>query len=407
MKKICLTVVGLYLMLLHAFSQYTPRDTSAYSAKPLTVEEINLTSSYYQQDGDHSAITGGIGTEKVTDVANMLEVKWVGWDAHHRKNSLTAGVGVDHHTSASAAYVNKSGASRTGGTRIYPSLSWSIENEQKGTGIELGAYYSTEYNYKSFSLNAGFTKKTHNNGELSAKVSGYFDKVVLIYPSELIPTSNTTTVTSASRSGSEGSESSIPSSPRHTYTGSLNFAQVINKRLQASVMADAVYQNGYLGLPFHRVYQTDGSVHVENLPSERFKLPLGVRINYFLGDNIVLRSYYRYYIDNWGLQAHTASLEVPVKITPFFSISPFYRYYTQTAARYFAPYKVHTTTETYYTSNYAYSAFSSQYVGAGLRIAPPGGIFNTHLSSLELRYGHYMQTTDLLSNVVTINLQFK
>lgn len=405
MRKICLTVVGLYLMMLHAFSQYTLKDTATYTAKPLTVEEINLTSSYYQQDGNHSAITGGTGTEKVSDLANMLEVKWVGWDPQHRKNSLTAGIGVDHHTSASAAYVNKSGASRTGGTRIYPSLSWSIENEKRGTGFELGAYYSSEYNYKSFSLNAGFTKKTHNNGELSAKVSGYFDKVILIYPSELIPVS-TSAVTSASRGG-EGGGSGIPSSPRHTFTGSLNFAQVINKRMQASVMADVVYQDGYLGLPFHRVYLTDGSVHLENLPAERFKLPLGLRINYFLGDNIVLRSYYRYYLDDWGLKAHTASLEVPVKITPFFSISPFYRYYTQTAAKYFAPYGAHKTTDIYYTSNYAYAAFSSQYVGAGMRLAPPGGLFNTHMKSLEIRYGHYVQTTSLVSNVVTVNLQFK
>jgi hypothetical protein len=404
MRKICLTLVGLYLMMLHAFSQSIKQDTTFYTPKPLKVEEINLVSSYYSQDGDHSAVTGGIGTEQVTDLSNMLEVKWVGWDAMHRKNSLTAGLGIDHHTSASSAYVSKTGASKTGGTRIYPSLNWSIENEQKGTNFGLGLYYSTEYNYKSFGLDAGFSKKTKSNGELTAKVSGYFDKVKLIYPSELIPT--TTTTTSASRGGEDGSNN-IPSNPRNTFTGSLTFAQVINQRLQASVMVDGVYQNGDLGLPFHRVYFNDGSVHVESLPSQRLKLPLGVRINYFLGDNIVLRSYYRYYIDDWGLSAHTASLEVPIKISPFFSLTPFYRYYVQTAAKYFAPYETHTTNDAYYTSNYALSAFSSQFFGTGLRLAPPGGIFGTHLNSLEIRYGHYLQTTNLVSDVISLNLKFK
>lgn len=78
MKKICLTVVGMYFMLLHAFSQVT-KDSAAFQPRKLKLDEVNLVSSYYTQNGDHSAIGGGIGTEKVTDLANGLELKWVGW----------------------------------------------------------------------------------------------------------------------------------------------------------------------------------------------------------------------------------------------------------------------------------------------------------------------------------------
>ena len=53
------------------------------------------------------------------------------WDDMNRKHTLTAGLGIDHHTSASSAYVNKSGASKTGGSRIYPSLNWNMENAKK------------------------------------------------------------------------------------------------------------------------------------------------------------------------------------------------------------------------------------------------------------------------------------
>ena len=148
-----------------------------------------------------------------------------------------------------------------------------------------------------------------SGGELSTKVSAYFDKVKLIFPSELIPAptpSTVTTVTSASGSSSSyggggvGGKAAIPSSPRYTYTGSVTYAQIINKNMQASLLLDVVAQNGYLGLPFHRVYFTDGSVHVENLPGSRLKIPVGLRLNYFLGDKIILRSYYRYYTDDWG-----------------------------------------------------------------------------------------------------------
>ena len=84
-------------------------------------------------------------------------------------------------------------------------------------------------------------------------------------------------------------------------------------------------------------------------------------------------------------------LETPVKITPFFSFTPFYRYYNQTAVDYFAPYKIHTAANQFYTSNYdLVKAFNSNFYGAGIRIAPPKGVFGMqHLNMLELRYGHY------------------
>ena len=86
-----------------------------------------------------------------------------------------------------------------------------------------------------------------------------------------------------------------------------SLSQVVNQRMQFSLLTDAVVQQGYLGLPFYRTYFNDGSVHIENLPGSRFKLPLGMRFNYFLGDRIILKSYYRYFMDNWGVKSHTVS----------------------------------------------------------------------------------------------------
>jgi len=402
MKRICLTVVGIYLMLLHAFSQVASKDSSGYKPRRLHLDEVDLVSSYYTQNGDHSAIRGGVGSEKVTDLANGLELKWIGLDSRQRKNTLTAGIGIDHHTAASQAWISKTGASRrTDGLRLYPSLDWTRENEQKGSSVSLGAYYSNEFNYQSIGLTAGATKKTRHNGEFGLKLSGYFDQVKLIFPSEFEPPYN-------SGNGSGGREHpNYGSSPRQTYTASFSFTQVINTRLQAAFLLDLVQQHGYLGLPFHRVYFTDATDSVEKLPSSRFKLPLGLRLNYFAGDKVIIRAYYRFYIDDWGLRSHTASLELPVKITPFFSITPFYRYYVQSAANYFAPYEQHTRSDHYYTSNYALSGFSSHFFGTGFRLAPPGGIFGTRLDMMEIRYGHYTQTTDLVSDVISLNLSFK
>jgi hypothetical protein len=431
MRKICLTVVGLYLMLLHAFSQVTPKDSTGYQPKKLKLDEVNLVSSYYNQTADKSAVMGGRtdakGIGDVTDLANGLEMKFIGFDGKRRKNTLTGGIGVDYHTAASQAYVDSSGHAKNNGTRIYPTLDWTIENERKGTEFGLGAYYSAEHNYyHSIGLNTSFAKKNHHNGEFSVKLTGYFDNIKMIRPSEFIPvdsaknvptTDSVVYITSASgrvqaityvngQIVGGGSKVVIPSKARDTYTASFSFSQVINTRMQASIGMDLVYQSGYLGLPFHRVYLNTGKDTIENLPSQRFKVPIGFRLNYFLGDNIILRSYYRLYFDSWGMVSHTASLEVPVKITPFFSVSPFYRYYVQSAVNYFAPYAKHTISDQYYTSNYSLANFSSQFFGAGMRIAPPKGIWGG-LNALEIRYGHYTQTTDLTSDVISLNLKFR
>jgi hypothetical protein len=435
MRKVFLSIVGFSLLCrLNVFAQ-AKQDTlphtsgvslfrpvgdpepAEYNPRALHVDEINLVSSYYWQNGDHSPVTGGIGTEKVTDISNGLDLKLVWGDPKAKQNSLTIGLGIDHHTSASAAYVNLSGASRTGGSRVYPSLDWTTENAIKGSSFGIGAYYSGEYNYRSLGADIHFSQKTADkNGEFTAKFQGYFDQVTLIYPSERIPPSTTvnTIVTSASGTSTseDGGRPKIPSSPRNTFSASLGYSQIINSRLQIMFLVDGVAQNGYLGLPFHRVYfnnaVADTNSHVEKLPSTRFKLPLGFRMNYFLGDNIILRSYYRYYVDSWGVRSNTAGLEIPVKITPFFSISPFYRYYDQTAAKYFAPYKEHSPTDQYYTSNYEYAQFHANFYGVGFRVAPPKGVFGWQsLHDMEIRYGHYTQTTDLVSNVVSLSLSFK
>jgi hypothetical protein len=425
MKKISLTVIGLYLFFLHSFAQVSEHYNTSFKSKKLKLEEVNIVTSYYTQDGNHSAVTGGIGTENVTDFANIFELKLVGYGETGIKHTILAGLGIDHHTAASQKYVSQTGASKADGNRVYPSLNWTVENEAKGTEFGIGTYYSHEYNYTSYALDAHVGFKNKTGGEFSLKGSAYLDQVKLIYPSELIPTTTATIgntqsydeniiKTNASRGSNYGNGTNeesggynIPSSPRNTYTGSFTYSQIINKEAQFAILLDLVKQDGYLGLPFHRVFFENYSEKVENLPTTRTKIPIGARVNYFLGDNLIVKSYYRFYTDDWGLTAHTASVELPYKFTPFFSVAPFYRYYTQTATKYFAPYAKHAVTDTYYTSNYASSAFSSNFMGANVRIAPPNGFDGSFLSAIEIRFGHYTQTTDLNSNVISFHFTLK
>nr|WP_322626347.1 DUF3570 domain-containing protein [uncultured Flavobacterium sp.] len=394
MKRIFITGFALMGLLRVAAQDNKTADSTAYKTQKLKLDEINLVSSYYRQDGNNSAVTGGIGTEKLTDVSNSLDVKFVKIGQTGKKHTLDVEVGVDHYTSASSDMIDLSAntSASYSDIRVYPSLSYTMENDQTGNTFGAGVSSSTEFDYQSFGGNISFSKKTKDrNGEFTAKFQAYLDQVKMINPIELRST--------LGNGSTEG---------RNTFAGTLSYSQVVNRNFQILFQADIVSQQGYLALPFHRVYFNDGTVHQEYLPDNRFKIPLAVRASYFLGDNIIIRAYYRYYTDDWKLTSHTADLEIPVKISPFFSLSPFYRYYTQSAVKYFKPYGEHTGTEEFYTSNYDLSKFNSSFYGMGIRLAPPKGVFGIkHFSALEIRYGHYSRSTNLTSDIISINIKYK
>ena len=399
MKKVLISIAALFGL------WYAKAQDKAINEKSRTLsfEEANLVSSYYNQNGNNSAVTGGIGTEKLSDISNSIDVLLVKYDKKGRKNKFNFDVGIDHYTSASSDMIDlKANSSASyADTRIYPSIGWSRENEEKGSTLLGGISYSAEFDYQSIGANIGFAQKTKNKmGEFTARFQAYLDQVKLIAPIELRTNYN------PANTGKE--HDNYGSSGRNTYALSLAYSQIINPNFQIEFLADAVQQTGYLSLPFHRVYFTDGNVHQENLPDKRFKLPLGFRANYFFGDKVILRSYYRYYTDDWGLKSHTINIETPVKISPFVSVSPFYRYYTQTGTKYFAPYEKHTAFDDFYTSNYDLSTFHSNFYGAGVRFNLPNGLFGIEwFNMLELRYGHYTKSVGMKSDIISLNIRFK
>ena len=380
-------------------------DTSAYQKKPLQLEEANLLFSYYQQDGNNSAVTGGVGSEKLSDAATVIKVQLSKQGQKGREHTIHFDLGIDYYTSASSDKIDPSTVSSASSsdTRIYPSVSWQMADEQKGFSLGAGTSFSNEYDYTSFGLgvNGSWFSPGHNR-ELGLNLQAYIDQWQVIYPIELRRQYETENPLGLNGSG------------RNSFSASLVYSQVVSRRLQIALLADGVYQQGLLSTPFNRVYfQGESKAKVEKLPSGRWKLPLGIRANYFFGDFLIARAYYRYYIDQWGIKAHTVSLELPVKLNSFFSVYPFYRYYTQTQADYFAPYGAHLPGDTFFTSDYDISGFDSHFYGAGVRYGPPNGIFGVKamdasygLKLIEFRYGHYQRSTNLNSDIFSIQLKF-
>ncbi|MFT3680629.1 MAG: DUF3570 domain-containing protein [Ferruginibacter sp.] len=398
MKKICLVVVGFYIGILAAFSQ--KKDSSVYKKRKLTMEEINIVSAYYSQDGNNSAVTGGIGTEELKDYSLNAELKLFKYDQTNRKKNWNINLGVDFYTSASTDNINPENVSSASSNdfRFYPSIEHIVEDEAKKKKLNYSLSFSIETDYLSFGIGTGITKSTKDNNQtFTAKAQCYIDQVKIILPYEM---------RTPETGGLYGypNEHDYPWKARTTFGIFLSYSKVINKSLQLALVADPAYQHGFLGMPFHRVYFTDSSLATEHLPSSRFKIPLGIRANYFAGNRIILRSFYRFYHDGWGLNAHTADLEAVLKLNPFFSISSFYRFYTQQGIQYFAPYKTHLPGEQFYSSNYDLSAFDSHFFGAGIRFTPA---VLKGITQAELRYGHYLRSNSLHSDVISLFLKIK
>jgi hypothetical protein len=398
MKKIYLHVVMLFLGVLGAQGQIKLKpnstDSTGYQSRKLKIDEINLVSAYYNQTGNNSAVTGGIGTEKLTDLANTIDLQLSRFNKKGRKNTFLFELGIDHYSSASSDKIDPGtiSSASSADTRIYPSLNWTHSNESTGNSFGFTGSYSGEYDYQSIGAAFNLTRLSANkNTQFDFKLQAFLDTWTVILPIEL-------------RSANEDEGTS----PRNSFSTSFSLSQVINQKLQAVIVVEPAFQKGLLATRYQRNYFTDGSVLAETLPGKRYKLPIAARLNYFATDHILLRSFYRYYIDNWGIRAHTAELEVPVKLTSFVSVSPFYRYNRQTGARYFAGYAQHTPGTTYFTSDYDLSSMNSDFYGAGIRLSPPQGVFGwQRISMLELRYGHYSRSNGLASNIISLNVKVK
>ena len=84
-----------------------------FKKKVLDAVEIDVLMSYYEQEGTHAAVTGGIGNEYLTDYSPSIVVRIpIKEDA-----VLTADVGLSAYTSASSSNgnpFNQTGASTAG-----------------------------------------------------------------------------------------------------------------------------------------------------------------------------------------------------------------------------------------------------------------------------------------------------
>ncbi|PWK20069.1 uncharacterized protein DUF3570 [Arcicella aurantiaca] len=396
--------------------------------------KVSLLSNYYEQDGEHGATNGGKGSQ---DLYSYTQEGSIFLPVSKRVGVKLSG-GVDYFTAASYLDIDKYKTSASSGnsgvsvdeTRTYGGIGIDFSNKNQTKTMSPYVGFSKEYDVNSLTLGYSHSLINPTSGSvLSFKLNSIMDTWMLIYPGEFRNTNDEYDAgTSASDKGTKINPNAIPivnSGDTKTKDGKTygidnrysnaigaNYAFNINKKMNALIGVDAIFQKGLLNTPFYRVYFKDGvideyskTVAIEKLPRLRHKLAIYGRFNWFLNKFVVLRTSLRLYKDDWGINSATFDLTVPVKVTRAVTISPFVKVHAQTASDYFAGYGRHLLTDQYYTSDFDLSQLQSQKIGGTLRLVPFHKFLN--VKSLDLRYAHYKRSDGLTGNSITAELSFE
>jgi len=384
-------------LLASGFNLFGQTSNQTYSKKKISHNDVQMLFSYYNQNNNHSAVTGGEGTEDLQVYSTQFSVDNI-------KDSVRTfhyGFGFDIITSASTDNIDfvVSSASEDD-FRGYINMGYQRPVKNSNLTWGMNTSFSMESDYTS--LGQSFLLSHANDDqtrELSAMLQLYFDDLrwgrfqgsgvrELVYPVEL--------------RGTEWSDVYR----RNSFNLLLNWIQTINQRTSLAISPGLTYQTGLLSTPFHRVFFTDNTRRVENLPMNRVKIPLGIQLSRFMGTRWILRTYYRFYWDDFGITANTLSVETPVKLSRKFTVTPFIRLYSQSGSEYFQPYAQHDLNSEFYTSDYDLSKFNSLNSGLALRLAPYSGNGQTTFKAIEFRFSHYQRSDGLHANVVSLSINY-
>ncbi len=364
------------------------------AATPAAAIDVDFLLNYYDQDGEHSPVTGGVGTEDLQVLAPVFVVRWAVSDDW----TLNFDLGVDGITSASTDRIDAdsidtevSSASRQD-TRAYTHVTASRRWREDQTW-RFGVSLSREYDYSSLGGNVGWSIDFNQRNTTFTAGLGYFSDTVDLYDIDGINQSE---------------------DDRETGDLSLSLTHVLGPRTVGSVEIGYTTQSGFLSTPFHEVILaptpefprrgTNGELpagqHVtERLPDSRQRMAVGLSLNHTFSKRIVQRLSYRYYDDDWGVAAHTVEAETHFRLPTETEawIYPILRFHSQTGSDYFGLPGTFSGGEAYFTADRDLSEFDSEKFGLGLRLGfrhKQAG-FWSKLRSFESRLATYSRDDGL------------
>lgn len=377
---------------------------SSFQKKQLNTTEVSAFFSLYTQEGRHSAVTGGEGDEQLdvyhtgASIAQGIGPSLVLFDAGVDIISSPSTDRIDYVMSSPSAHDAHVQARlgyqyhfKTTQTKIGAAYRWGMESDYWSDGFSLWWTKVSTDQTRAWSLVADVFIDDLRWGFLNAQAN--FRRTRLVYPVELRGTDW------------------FDIHHRHSYNFNANVRQDINRRLRLNLGLGLTYQQGLLSTPFHRVYfQNTTDPKVENLPRQRWRIPISAAVNWFYKPNLVLQPSYRFYWDNFGIWAQTLTLQAAIKPSAKLSLYPFFRGYYQQGATFFASYGEHLITATFYTSDYDYATFFSLKTGIGMGWYPDhrlGKKARLFFNNLIVRYAFFYRSDGLSAHIISLQVGLK
>jgi hypothetical protein len=147
-----------------------------------------------------------------------------------------------------------------------------------------------------------------------------------------------------------------------------------------------------------------GMLGPELLPHLRHRHAFVGRLAQSLPWNGVVKGAYRFYVDDWGVLAHTLELDLYQRVLRWFYLKVDWRYHVQTAPGFWT--LAASDTATARTADSDLAAFSAQTFGflAAADIPLPTGVRVLHV---DFGYEHYFRTNGLRANIYTCSAGFR
>jgi len=357
-------------------------------------QDVEILYNHYIQDGNNSAVTGGVGTEKLTVYGPSARFK-----SKKGRNIWDFKAGADIISSASTDNIDsiKSSASIVD-TRSYVNASFARYQPLQKITWDIGMGASIESDYLSFSPTVGVSKVSADGLRTTEfQFKTYFDDLrwgrldpeyrrpaMLIYPDEL------------------RDREWLQSYKRRSFNLNVGATQVLNKRNILGVFIFTGMQNGLLSTPFHRIYFNNDSLAVEQLPDQRLRGSLSVKLNSFVKGRTILKNTANVYADDFGILGLSLKHETAYKLSPKITVLADVKLYTQQASKYFAPFRVHAFGSTFYTSDYDLSQFQTLKLGMGLKWRPDLYKKRQRIDLISFRYHYYMRSNGLESHAISV-----
>ena len=151
----------------------------------------------------------------------------------------------------------------------------------------------------------------------------------------------------------------VESAEKNSYSIYGGVTQVINRNTLLQVGLQVNKHDGYLSDPYKQVF-VESLIQSDNRPGIRTQYAASARLRYFVKQmKAALHIDYRYYLDDWSVEAHTLELSWNQKLPSGWRLSPSIRYYSQESARFYAPFFSEAPASGFHSSDYRLATYGA------------------------------------------------